>query len=621
MPPLSRRSTTTALLTSLLTLVLALGGISLGASTAAAATTYTLAASGAGWVAPGGARTLTVTFLANGAKVASSSVSLQYKSGSSWVSAGTVKIAAGTGTVAVKPPTTGRTYRFYSTAAKVGSNAVAVNVATITPSGAGTVTEGSSRTLSVTYLANGAAVASSSLTLQYKNGTTWVKAATVKITAGKGTVAVKPPLPGLTYRFVNAANVASASVLVRVVPATFSIAGSGAGHGAGMSQYGAYALAKQGKTTAQILGTYYTGAKVDTANNPWTTIAVQVLGYPADARTSTTIHVDGPFTLAPAIGTSTAFASAGTVTTSVSASNVTATVTLDDGSVTNKAVSATTRLRVTWTTTGSAAATATVAGAQGTYRYGTLDVTSLQGRINVANNVILNSEYLYGIDEMPASWGTTGGQEALKAQVVATRTYAIRKLNDDKNVKKYPGGLDPACNCNVFDDTRSQNYTGWKKAGLTANAPWVQAVDQTRDDSQNTVTVVHDAAGAFAETPYFASTGKGTGWGTANNADVWGTAQLPYLVSVADTWTFASGAPTDPYASWTDSLTQAQVKTLFAVADVKAVTVTARYPGGLVKTLTATTSTGATKAVTKTAEAWRSALGVQSGWVVKLTGQ
>ena len=37
---------------------------------------------------------------------------------------------------------------------------------------------------------------------------------------------------------------------------------TGYGHGVGMSQYGANAMAKQGKSAQQILRHYYTGVKI-----------------------------------------------------------------------------------------------------------------------------------------------------------------------------------------------------------------------------------------------------------------------------------------------------------------------------------------------------------------------
>ena len=55
-----------------------------------------------------------------------------------------------------------------------------------------------------------------------------------------------------------------------VVPrgATIAVHGRGYGHGHGMSQYGAQGAAKQGKSTAQILGFYYPGTRLGRAGGP-----------------------------------------------------------------------------------------------------------------------------------------------------------------------------------------------------------------------------------------------------------------------------------------------------------------------------------------------------------------
>ena len=47
-----------------------------------------------------------------------------------------------------------------------------------------------------------------------------------------------------------------------VIGDSFTIVGRGWGHNVGMSQYGAYAMAKQGYTYDQILKFYYTGITV-----------------------------------------------------------------------------------------------------------------------------------------------------------------------------------------------------------------------------------------------------------------------------------------------------------------------------------------------------------------------
>lgn len=56
----------------------------------------------------------------------------------------------------------------------------------------------------------------------------------------------------------------SASFTVEVEEDTIVFYVTGYGHGVGMSQYGANALAKQGKTAEEILKWYYTGVEIDT---------------------------------------------------------------------------------------------------------------------------------------------------------------------------------------------------------------------------------------------------------------------------------------------------------------------------------------------------------------------
>src|SRR2546422_2015658 len=53
-------------------------------------------------------------------------------------------------------------------------------------------------------------------------------------------------------------------------PQTFTFYGSGYGHGLGLSQWGAYGMAQQGKTYRQILTHFYKGTTVGKASTtPW----------------------------------------------------------------------------------------------------------------------------------------------------------------------------------------------------------------------------------------------------------------------------------------------------------------------------------------------------------------
>jgi len=493
-------------------------------------------------------------------------------------------------------------------------------------SGSGTITTAQSRTLSVSYTRDGRAVARATVQLQRKVGTEWVAVTNVTTGPGGRATARVAPNNSQVYRF-RTARAVSNQLTVTVVPATFTISGSGSGHGVGMSQWGAYRMARTGSTAKQILEYYYQGAAVSTAtraatslsNDAVATIKVQVLGPPSDSRTTTRLSVgSGAWRLRNAAGTQVATGRASQpVTIGVTSTGVKATFTSSSGTVTKSSST----LYFEWTgtryyQTSGTKAVASVLGAQGTYRNGRLEVKKVSGRPNVVNQVVLNTEYLYGLDEMPSGWGTSsnGGAAALQAQAVAARTYAI--------TEKTSKGLQPACGCHVYDDTRSQNYTGWRKQGGSYGSTWVAAVNATVQAT--TVSVLREPAAigsGFAETPYFASSGKGTSTltGTANNSDAFGTAAVPYLVHKPDP--YSAAAPGNPYVSWSDSITQVQAQRIFGLSAVRSIAVTSRFSSGQLHTVTATAPNGARVARTKTAEGWRTALGLTGSWVVSFRGR
>lgn len=120
-------------------------------------------------------------------------------------------------------------------------------------------------------------------------------------------------------------------------------------------------------------------------------------------------------------------------------------------------------------------------------------------------NVVPVEEYLYGVvgKEMSPSWH----REALKAQAVAARTYAISHKNYFAS-----RGFD------MTDDTSSQIY-----AGINGESPSViAAVDATRGEILTYGGKPIDA--------FFCSTAGG--W-TENSENVWGS-RIPYLRGVSD---------------------------------------------------------------------------------------
>lgn len=120
-------------------------------------------------------------------------------------------------------------------------------------------------------------------------------------------------------------------------------------------------------------------------------------------------------------------------------------------------------------------------------------------------NVVPMEEYLYGVvgKEMSPSWSL----EALKAQAVAARTYAIAHKNYFSS-----RGFD------MTDDTSSQVY-----AGVNGESPSIiRAVDETRGE-----IITYDGKPIEA---LFMSSGGGY---TENSENVWGS-RIPYLRAVSD---------------------------------------------------------------------------------------
>lgn len=197
------------------------------------------------------------------------------------------------------------------------------------------------------------------------------------------------------------------------------IKGAGYGHGVGMSQYGAYGFAKRGSDYRTILRHYYSGTGLSTTGRGR---QVRVL-LAADRKRVSVTGVDraGGKKLSP------------TESYSVTPSGLDQ-FKLRQGKK-HLATFAATSLRVR-------GPRLTVNGMR--YR-GSLELRrgTFNG-INVINVVSLDS-YIRGVvaAEMPSSWPA----EALKAQSVAARTYAITSTVDGSGFDLYP-------------DTRSQVYSG-----------------------------------------------------------------------------------------------------------------------------------------------------------------
>jgi stage II sporulation protein D len=287
------------------------------------------------------------------------------------------------------------------------------------------------------------------------------------------------------------------------------IRGGGYGHGIGMSQYGAYGYALHGEGYRWILAHYYQGTALG-RTNPWQVVRVLIAtGSPSFSGATRASGPAGqkPVGLRPSV----------TYTVRQLGSGRLGVFDPADKQV------------------FSAAAPLVVAGpgplelaGYGAYR-GRLEFRPSGQAVQTVNAVDLE-DYLRGVvsAEMPAGWSI----EALKAQAVAARTYAITSEAGGSGYQ-------------LYSDARSQMYRG-----LAAETPATDAaVAATRGQ-------VVTYRGRPVATFFFASSGGRT----EDIQNVWlGSAPEPWLRGVADPYDDAGG---NPYYRWTVrlSLAAAQAK-------------------------------------------------------------
>jgi len=100
-------------------------------------------------------------------------------------------------------------------------------------------------------------------------------------------------------------------------------------------------------------------------------------------------------------------------------------------------------------------------------------------------NLPFEDNYLVGIAEMPAKWGDEGGYEALKAQAIAARTYALNSTNN------LAGTICVTEACQVYSRTR-----------LASPGKWKQAVEDTKG-----MVIKSNATGKIFSTMYASTAG------------------------------------------------------------------------------------------------------------------
>jgi stage II sporulation protein D len=185
----------------------------------------------------------------------------------------------------------------------------------------------------------------------------------------------------------------------------------------------------------------------------------------------------------------------------------------------------------------------------------------------VVNEVALD-DYTKGIAEVPNSFPV----EAQKAQMVAARTFAVKKRSDSTSRDIF----------DLYDDTRSQVYYGYNY----------------EKDRPNLVAASESTKGMiikYNNQPISAYYFSDSGGHTSNVEWVWGGNPIPYLKGVPDPWAKAD--------VWTHTLQQSYLKSRFddtlgisatggdTIEDMQ---VTERYPSNWIKTVVFTLSSGRT---------------------------
>lgn len=359
-------------------------------------------------------------------------------------------------------------------------------------------------------------------------------------------------------------------VYERPADGVFRLSGHGWGHGWGMSQWGAYGAATQGRTADEILAFYYPGTTTATA--PATTgVRVRLermsrstwVGFQPERGLRFTYFLEGAGwnnPLAPANLT------CGQIKLWRVVRNGAADVQVEgscDGATWQAWLTAPTvdaAYPVVASTNagdggdGTVGLLSAVDGERRGYR-GEVRAQLLSGLV-AATSHLPYEQYLRSVvpNEVSASWPSA----SLQAQAVAARSYAMREA-----AGRTGGTFD------VYDSVRSQVYQGF--AAYDGGWNVATAEEDARTDAAIAATsgrhLVHN--GQVALTQFSSSNG---GW-TA------GSTSLPYQVVKADAWDRLPSGNTRK--DWTDTVTAAELQARYpAVGTVQRLRVTQRDGGG-----------------------------------------
>lgn len=301
---------------------------------------------------------------------------------------------------------------------------------------------------------------------------------------------------------------------------TVTITGGGWGHGIGISQYGAYNRAQNGRSAPEIIKHYYTGVDVGSKKMPKIRVGL-LQGRESIGLTNSSFNGGSGKVVWKVAGDRLARGGPGTEWIVENSGVGGFKLFKNDQQVRRDGTGVfggpAKPLNLIFERFGSSidVTNKTYNFVHGRMQIGTYASESCSQAFCLRLVVQLSMQkYLWGLAEVPSSWPGA----VLRTQAIAGRTYAYEK-HTRSGAHRYP------CDCTVYDSTLDQAYAGDGKRTGSGEYwdEWRAAVNDT--DGQ---VIIYNGS------PIQALYSSSSGGHTEHNEHVWGGTPLPYLRGVRD---------------------------------------------------------------------------------------
>ena len=374
--------------------------------------------------------------------------------------------------------------------------------------------------------------------------------------------------------FLLALSVVSGTVSAEAGTPDFSFSGSGWGHGVGLSQYGAKAMAADGATYEQILGRYFAGAGVGLVS----TVGPGIFGVSDPTPLWVGLIQDSgtvSFTVTPGSAQLCFDAAVGCLATTRTDMNYRFG---PDGTgdcifLQVSASGASSRVGAPGSCNASVRPTSDLTTINlpfkaRSYRHGTLRFRQAPTSSGIHTSYQIGiTDYMKGISEVPESWP----RAAIEAQVVVSRSYAVWTALQRGGTGSFTTQRKEECYCNLRDDASDQVFRGW--TGELSHPEWVGAVASTGGK-----VLTHGGSVALG------LHSSSSGGATENYDDVFGGVGYPYLTTVGDSPALSDLAK-NPHTSWKAGYSQASLAESYGFSWVFDAEVVDRNPSGSARTI------------------------------------